>query len=270
MFIWGKIIGAVLGYFLAGNYIGAFVGLLLGHQLDQGILKAAVFDRMHAANHNPANTQKLFFSTVFSVMGHLAKADGHVSPSEIEMAQAMMLQMKLSEEQKKQAIKFFTQGKATDFPLEDTVTAFHLACGRNRNLKQMFLEILLFGAYADGVLHVNEQKLFVRICQCLGFSSMEFAAIESLVRAQQSFHQSAGGNRAAASADFIEDAYKVLGVDESASSAEVKKAYRRQMNKHHPDKLIAKGLPEEMLKIATEKTQDIQKAYDAIVESRKN
>ena len=54
------------------------------------------------------------------------------------------------------------------------------------------------------------------------------------------------------------------GISEQASPAEIKKAYRKQMSQHHPDKLLAKGLPEEMIKIATEKTQNIKAAYDRI------
>ena len=67
----------------------------------------------------------------------------------------------------------------------------------------------------------------------------------------------------------LEDAYQVLGVDSSVSDAEVKTAYRRLMNRHHPDKLVAKGLPEEMMKLATDKTSEIQSAWEEIREYRK-
>ena len=67
----------------------------------------------------------------------------------------------------------------------------------------------------------------------------------------------------------LEEAYQVLGVDSSASDTEVKTAYRRLMNRHHPDKLVAKGLPEEMMKLATDKTRDIQGAWEQIREHRK-
>ena len=68
----------------------------------------------------------------------------------------------------------------------------------------------------------------------------------------------------------IKEAYKVLGIDESSTDAEVKKAYRRLMSQHHPDKLIAKGLPEEMIQVATDKSQEIQKAYELIKDYRKS
>ena len=65
------------------------------------------------------------------------------------------------------------------------------------------------------------------------------------------------------------EAYKVLGVPQSASDAEVKKAYRRLTNQHHPDKLVAKGMPEEMVKLANEKTQEIRRAWERIRDHRK-
>jgi DnaJ like chaperone protein len=60
----------------------------------------------------------------------------------------------------------------------------------------------------------------------------------------------------------------VLGVAAGATDAEVKTAYRRLMNQHHPDKLVAKGLPEEMVALATEKTQEIKAAYDTVKAAR--
>ena len=77
-----------------------------------------------------------------------------------------------------------------------------------------------------------------------------------------------GARPGAPRAQPVSQAYEVLGVQRTASDAEVKKAYRRLMNQHHPDKLIAKGLPEEMIRIATEKTQQIKEAYEQIKENR--
>ncbi len=54
----------------------------------------------------------------------------------------------------------------------------------------------------------------------------------------------------------------------TATNAEVKRSYRRLMSQNHPDKLVARGLPESMLEVAKQKTQAIQAAFERIRESR--
>jgi DnaJ like chaperone protein len=66
----------------------------------------------------------------------------------------------------------------------------------------------------------------------------------------------------------LASAYATLGVGPKASDAEIKKAYRRLMSQHHPDKLMAKGLPEEAMRMASQKTQEIRRAYETITEAR--
>jgi DnaJ like chaperone protein len=100
----------------------------------------------------------------------------------------------------------------------------------------------------------------------LGFSQQVFQHIEAMVRNAR--HFAGGGAEGVSPRDVLREAYEILGVDETASDAEVKKAYRRLMNQHHPDKLVSKGLPEEMIQLATEKSQEIRRAYDTIKKAR--
>lgn len=264
MSLLGKLVGAGFGYMLGGP-IGAFLGAILGHQFDKGL--------QHTVFQSTADVERIqasFFTTLFSVMGHLAKADGRVSAQEIKAAQAIMQQMSLSEKQQGVAIELFNKGKQTDFPLDAALTQFRQACHGQRNLIQMFMEILLHAAYADGAMHPSEERLLKHVAKKLGMSPFYFAQLEKMVQAQQAFHQGRGAHRQPAKprADLLKEAYVILGVKADASDAEVKKAYRRQMNQHHPDKLVAKGLPEEMIKMATEKTQEIQAAYETIQKVR--
>ena len=67
----------------------------------------------------------------------------------------------------------------------------------------------------------------------------------------------------------LKDAYAILNISPSANDSEVKRAYRKLISQHHPDKLISKGLPEEMMKIATQKTQEIRAAYECVMDERK-
>ncbi len=268
MLIWGKLIGALLGYAI-GGWLGALVGIFFGHQLDLGIKRAIEHDAL-GFNTRPGNQQQIqttFFTSVFMVMGHVAKADGRVSESEISMARAIMRQMQLNSEQEKTAVNLFSQGKASDFPLEDVIDNFHKECHQNRNLERMFIEILLHAAYADGHMHDAERHIFHRICSRLNISEFEYRRLEKMVHAQQSFRGQAGQTQKPQQ-EILNEAYQALGVEASATDAEVKKAYRRQMNQHHPDKLVSKGLPEVMIKLATEKTQEIKLAYETICAER--
>lgn len=260
----GKLLGALFGYMLWGP-IGAVLGAVLGHQFDKG-LRYTVFQ----TRDDVERIQASFFTTLFSVMGHLAKADGRVSEHEIEMAKSVMQQMSLDQAQRQMAIELFNRGKQADFPLDNALQQFRHAARGQRNLIRMFMEILLHAAYADGAVHPKEAQLLKHIARVLGVSPFELAQLEGMVQAQRAFHQGQGRHYQTArpQADLLQEAYQALGVSPSASDAEVKKAYRRQMNQHHPDKLVAKGLPEGMIKIATEKTQEIKAAYDTIMKSR--
>jgi len=266
--IFGKLAGAICGY-LIGDWLGALVGVFLGHQLDRGIKRAIERDGLgfNTRPNNQAQIQNSFFTSLFMVMGHLAKADGHVSESEITMAKKIMQQMQLDPEQKKTAIDLFSKGKAEDFPLENVIDNFHKECHHNRTLERVFIEMLLFAAYADGHMHDAERHIFHRICSRMGISDFEYRRLEKMVYAQQAFHGHAGQGQKPQQ-EILSEAYEALGVEPTASDAEVKKAYRRQMNQHHPDKLVSKGLPEEMIKLATAKTQEIKAAYDVICEAR--
>ena len=263
----GKFLGGTFG-FMMGGPLGAILGASLGHQLDMGL---GELENDHNQGFNRGDqhrVQMAFFTATFSVMGHIAKADGTVSPSEIKLARRVMDDMMLSGELREAAIKLFEQGKSPDFPLDEALTQFRKECSRRNNLIRMFLDIQVQAAFADGTLDPEEENVLLKICQILKISRLEFQHIKMQAQAQQRFHyqgQSSSGH----SKNNLADAYSVLGINENASESEVKKAYRRLMSQNHPDKLVAKGLPDEMMIVAKKKTQKIAKAYELIRESRK-
>lgn len=257
---WGKIVGGAFGFMLGGP-LGAMLGAALGHNLDRGL------ERLQLSG--PSGVEQVrtaFFTATFSVMGRVAKADGRVSEDEIAFARAVMDSMALGGDQRQVAIRLFTEGKQAEFPLDDALDQFRKECRRASTLIRVFLEIQLQAAYADGRLSPGERELLVYIFERLGFSEAEFEHLDAMVRRAASFTGEAAAGTPPR--DRLREAYEVLGVAEDASDDEVKKAYRRLMNQHHPDKLVAKGLPEEMMQLAKEKTQEIKAAYETIREAR--
>jgi len=262
---WGKALGGAFG-FLLGGPLGALLGAALGHHLDQkaatGLLGGAGMDI-----GSQQRVQAVFFMATFSVMGHVAKADGRVSEDEIETARTVMARLGLNPQLRQAAMRLFTQGKQADFPLEEVLLQFKQECQRRRTLLQLFMEFLLMAAYADGVMHAAERRLLLHVNSHLGFSAIEFERLEAMVRAGRHFEQGQRP-RAQSARVSLADAYAVLNVSPQASDEQIKKAYRRLLSQHHPDKLVAKGLPEEMMKLASERTHQIRSAYEAIREKR--
>jgi len=267
----GKLIVGLLGM-LIGGPIGLAIGVLIGHFLDRGVERVQSFNPFRPYRPGEREeVQEALFSAVFSIMGHLAKADGRVSEQEIGQAEAIMTRMQLNDEQRRRAQEAFRQGKDDDFPLDRTVAEFRQRIRRRRHLVVVFLELLLQTALADGELHAEEERILFRVAAGLGVPESQFRQILNMVLAQARFGgagAAGAGGAAGPSRPSLGEAYQVLGVKEDASDQEVKKAYRRLMSEHHPDKLAARGVPDEMIRVSTEKTAEISKAYDMIKEAR--
>lgn len=259
---WGKVLGGAFGFVLGGP-LGLLIGAALGHSFDRGLNLAGELPPGARADRRE-RTQMAFFTATFSVMGHISKSDGRVTPDEIALASEVMRQLNLTPEMKQFAQRLFREGKRPDFPLDDVLRQLKDECHRSSHLVRMFLEIQLHAAYADGSVHPGERGILERVRRGLGISESDFGQLEHLVQAGLHFRQKGG----AAAKMPLEEAYSALGVSKDSSDKEVKKAYRRLMGQHHPDRLVAKGLPEEMMRMAKEKTQDIKAAYERVKEAR--
>lgn len=255
----GLVIGALIGFWTGGP-VGVLIGGAVGYWFDRSLRSAMSL-----------NPQQLFFRATFQVMGKLAKADGRVSETEVQYAREVMDRMGLDSDKRREAIEFFSEGKDPEFDIASVLRPLGVLLRNRSALKLMFVEIQLQAAMADGEISPNEQSLLQQICAELRFTAEEVRALQDRVRAEQAFRQSsyqAHQDPGANSAAVLEEAYGVLGVSPSASDAEVKKAWRRLMSQHHPDKLVSKGLPEEMIQLAKEQTQEIQSAYEQIRRAR--
>ncbi|MBN2872432.1 MAG: co-chaperone DjlA [Halothiobacillaceae bacterium] len=252
----GKLAGAGIGYWIFG-WVGAGVGALLGHFLDRFI------GRVKRVGGRLLEVQSTFFETTFTVLGYVCKADGQVTQAEIRTAEQIMTQMRLTQSRRREAIEAFNRGKATDFDPEPTIRTFVRVCGSQPALLRVFLEIQIQAAFADGQIAATEREALMRIAQALGLTDADFARLEALLAGHYQ-----RGPGAPTTAEALENAYQALGVTRSATDAELKRAYRKLMSEHHPDKLIAKGLPDSMIELAKERSQEIQNAYETVRRSR--
>ena len=270
----GKITGGALGLLALGP-VGAVIGACIGHFFDTGQINTAMF----SGGPHAQLVNELFFPTTFRVMGHIAKADGRVTEQEIASARAVMHALHLQPAQVQAAIGYFGEGKQPDFDLDGALARLRPAITGYPDLAQFFVEIQLQASLAgDGLSAVPRARL-QRVAILLGVSSVDFGRLESLLRFRQGaamggagagYSGAPGGGASAqsASTERLAQAYSLLEVTAQVDDSEIVKAYRRQMSRHHPDKLKANGLPPSMLERAKERTQQIQAAYELIRERR--
>jgi DnaJ like chaperone protein len=166
----------------------------------------------------------------------------------------------------KVAIACFGVGKSAGYDAELGIERLREACGLRHDLLRTFLELQLRAALDGNGLSPPVRGLLTRIAERLGLSGLEFAHMEAAVRAQRSRGSTPGPRPSGRGS--LEECYAELEVDAAMTDQEVTKAYRRQMSRHHPDKLVANGLPESMAQMAKEKTQRIQEAYEGIRAAR--
>ena len=262
----GKVAGGLLGGLVLGPF-GAAFGVLLGHQ----------FDEMSADEEPPAAAElatigERFFRGSFQVMGYLAKADGRVSEREISAARAVMDELRLTAAQVREAIACFTAGKQPDYDYAAELAQLGQICRGRPELARVFLEIQVRAALAGNDLEGPVRPLIGRLAAALGVSIIEFMHIEAVLRLQRAggfrAGQAHGAGAAAARDRELDEAYRVLETTAGASDEQVAKAYRRQLQRHHPDKLKAHGLPESMLAHAKQRTQQIIQAWEIVRERR--
>ena len=163
----GKIIGGYIGFIVFGGFFGLILGAYLGHQIDVARFKPITGGQQQRASNS-------FFITVFSLLGHIAKADGRISSDEIAQSETLMNKMGLDASSRKRAIDLFKDGAKSDFSIDQTMQDFMEACGRYNNLKQQLLNYLISLAMADGNLHFSEQNVLERVAHHLGFNARQF------------------------------------------------------------------------------------------------
>ena len=273
--IWGRLLGLIFGMMflkIPGAILGFFVGYMFDKGYSQDFGRMGGFGRFFSSQ-DALQQQAIFFHSLFAALGHLAKSDGKVTESEIKVASRLMDDMQLQGQARQEAQQAFREGKSRDFPIADILKQLYESCHGRRDILQVFLEILIQAAFADGRLANEEYRVLEKVAKALGFVRRDLDYLIAMFEAEVRFrnqgrgsHQRQGTQQS--SEPSLEDAYAVLGVTASDDEKVIKRAYRKRMSEHHPDKLASKGLPEQAMEIAKNKAQDIQAAYELIKERR--
>ncbi|MGA0703969.1 MAG: co-chaperone DjlA [Steroidobacteraceae bacterium] len=265
MFWTGKVVGSLLGMATGLGAVGAAVGVVIGHGVDERRAAGRARRKLAEQAPDPVAIQQVFFRSTFEVMGHVARSRGRITEQNIAAAKEIFRQFGLDRQAMRYAIDCFRVGKQPGYPLRRALAELRHTCDGRRDLLRAFVEVQLRGALLGHSLRGRTRALLLAIADQLGVSPLEFARLETLLRLQGYGERRAGGEqRPSGRQDDLQAAYEALEVSPAASDAEVKQAYRRQMSQNHPDKLVARGLPESMLEVAKQRTQAIAQAYERV------
>ncbi len=274
-FIW-LIIFVLLFSLILKNSWQFIIGLLISPILYLALSEKLTKKRIQS---NPT----LYLTVVFEVLGHLSKAKGVVTQDDINLARQFMDRLQLDAASRQLAQQSFNRGKASDYPLRSRLRELYFQYRFRRNVLNIFCEQLIQAALVDGKLdekesqilfivadefHIPRQRMVIYIQMMMGSFHFRQEYYDNKQNSQHQQSNNYGGYQSRSRQSDLQNAYRILGIDSSADIPEIKRAYRKLMNEHHPDKLVSKGLPKEMLEAAKKRAQEIQAAYDLIKASR--
>ncbi len=231
MSVWGKVSGAAAGL-MVGGPVGALVGAVAGH---------FILDR-------EADPGVTFTIAVIALAGKMARADGVVTEEEFDIFRQVFL---IPPEQEANVRRVYNLARQDVAGFEHYAGQIARLFVGNPAMLEDILDGLFEIAKADGVLHPGESAFLEKVAEIFGFAPNEFRRI-----------------RASHFAPDLSDPYVILGVSYVADENEIKQTYRRLVRENHPDSLMARGVPAEFIKLATDKLAAINAAYEKIQQER--
>lgn len=243
MSIWGKIIGGVAGFAIGGP-LGGILGVAAGHAVDRAKIQS-----VEGEGFDTDTRQVAFTTAVIVLCAKMAKADGQVTPDEIAAFKKMF---QIPAEEMKNVGQLFNEAKKEATGFEPYAEQIGQLFAHEPAVLEELIAALFIIAKADGHIHPNEMAFVEKVASLMGFGPHQFERLKTI-------HLGSAGEA---------NPYEVLGLDKEASDKEVKSAYRKLTLENHPDTLMAQGVPQEFIDLATEKMATINAAYDSIAKQR--
>ena len=234
----GGLVGGMIGFTFLGP-LGALIGSVIGSRMSGNSVRRK--------NPNNFDHQLAFFAALFACLAKIAKADGQVTSDEIKKIEDFIShKFNLDGDQRDFAINIFQKAKDDKVSFDAYAKQLANLLKSSPNSLVIFYELLFELAMADGVLHQNEERLLKRVPRIFGFSDAIYDQLFQKYGLKTS------------------NFYQVLGATKEMKFEEIRKIYLKKRREFHPDKLISKGLPEELIEKAKEKFIEIQEAYEEL------
>jgi len=241
----GKLTFGAVGLLLGGP-LGAIAGAALGHLLIDK--QNRMLDRFKSTEQpqfvRAERAQASYFISLFSILGKLSKIDGVVSRDEITVVQNFINSLPMAETEKEFARRVFREAKDSPYTIEDFATELYRAVGRQPAVLVSFFNLLFQIAAADGTLHPAEEAALKSIKNIFRIGDSQYENIKAVYFKD------------------VDKYYKILNCTPACSNEEIKANYKKLVKEFHPDKIIAKGLPEEFVDFASDRFREIQESYE--------
>lgn len=246
----GKVIGGAFGFFVGGP-LGALLGVALGSQFDVDE-KREYTDYQSDSFSAKEREQATFFISTFTLLGKIVHADGELSQSEINAFRNMIQnEFQLGSKESQLAYNLFINSVNNQYRYEELLQQFYSIFRTNRDMLLLQLDLMVRLAVADNNFHEHEKQMIQQARTAFQVSDSDY---EEILKRY--------------TVDTLERYYAVLGCTALDSPDTIKAKYRKLVLEYHPDKVIAKGLPEEFVQFANKKFQEIQNAYEIIKKER--
>lgn len=245
----GKIIGGTIGFAMGGP-LGAIAGAVFGHAYDSSSELDESATRSSQLSHGEKN-QLTFFVASFSMLAKLAQSDGQITREEVNAVERFISQdLKLSSQSRRVAMDVFLAAIRAPESFEAYATQFYNEFAHDAQMMEMMVDLLFRVSIADAPLSKREEALIQNASRIFRFSPSQYDRIKSR---------------------YVSDSekyYAILKSSPTDSMEQIKSQYRKLASEYHPDKITAKGLPDEFVQLANDRFREIQAAYDTIKQER--